>query len=285
MQKTINGVVYKPEDDALYEWIYRRLQLSVAKYVNANPRSPSWSVGKLEFACTRNGFCNMRYDFDPERPTYANMNLEGYENAFAGMLNHEEIKILPIQEAHIGVYDDQEGDWIISGHIDDIYYDGKILLDKKTLKNVVNYTAKYLPRTMHCRQTNYYRGLVKFGVAKDDIVDTSGFVVVERGEPIDWDIKKQIILYMAMNGVLTKSFITEPSSEWLDIPTRVVFNDLITKRNYIKHCLEDDEIPLPEPGWECQYCAWSAFCFNADDYDDFAMPHEMETILEGLPDL
>lgn len=173
----------------------------------------------------------------------------------------------------------------MSGHIDDIYYDGKILLDKKTLKNVQNYTARYLPRTMHCRQTNYYRGLVKFGIAKDDIVDNNGFVVVEQGEPIDWDIKKQIILYMAMNGVLTKNFITEPSAEWLDIPTRVVFNDLMNKRNYIKHCLEDDEIPPPAPGWECQYCAWSAFCFNNEDYDDYTMPHEMETILEGLPNL
>ena len=88
-----------------------------------------------------------------------------------------------------------------------------------------------------------------------------------------------------MNGVLTKNFITEPSAEWLDVPTRVVFNELMNKRNYIKHCLEDDEIPKSQPGWECQYCAWSAFCFNNDDYDDYTMPHEMETILEGLPDL
>lgn len=285
MQKTINGVVYKPEDDILYQWIYRRLQLAVAKYVNSSPRGPAWSVGKLEFDCTRNSFCNMRYDFDPERPTYVRANLEGYENFFSGEIIHEKLPILPIQEMHVKVHDNEEGEDIMFGHIDDIFYDGKILLDKKTLRDVKGYTANYLPRTMHCRQTNYYRGIVKYGIAADEILDTSGFVVLDKDEPVNWDIKKQIILYMAMNAVLTKSFITEPSDAWLSISTRVCFNDLLAKRRYIKQCLQDDNIPPPMPGWECQYCAWWDFCANADDYDDYTMPHEMETILEGLPNI
>jgi hypothetical protein len=285
MKKTINGVVYEPEDDALYQWIYRRLQLAVAKYVNSSPRHPAWSVGKLEFACTRNGFCNMKYDFDPERPSYTRANIEGYENIFSGQILHEKLPILPIQELHVVVHDDEEGEDVMFGHIDDIYYDGKILLDKKTLKTVLNYTKDYLPRSMHCRQTNYYRGIVKNGFAAEDIHDVLGFVVLEKGDPINWDIKKQIILYLSMSAVLTKKFITEPSREWLDIPTRVCFKELMDKRRFIKQCLEDDSIPMPEPGWECNYCAWWDFCVNKDDYDDFTMPHEMETILNGLPDL
>lgn len=251
MKQTVNGTVYDPEDDPLIQWMYRRLQLAVAKYVNSSPRKPAWSVGKLEFDCIRNGYCNMKYDFDPERPTYFRAGLEGYENVFAGRLLHEELKILPIQELHVTVYDDEEGEYVMFGHIDDIYYDGKVLLDKKTLKKVESYTKNYLPRTMHCRQTNYYRALVKNGIAAEDILDVTGFPVVDKGDPIDWDIKRQIILYMSMNAVLTKCFWAEPSSEWLGTPTRAVFRNLLEKRRTIKECLEDDTIPLPEPGWEC----------------------------------
>ena len=285
MRTTINGVIYKPEDDDLVEWLNRRLQLAVAKYVNASPRSPAWSVGKLEFDCLRNGFCNMKYDFDPERPTYFRAGIEGHENVFSGMLIHEYLPILPIQELHATVYDDEEGEYVMFGHIDDIYYDGKVLLDKKTLKNVQSYTGRYLPRTMHCRQTNYYRGLIKYGIAAEDVIDVGGFTVIDKGDPINWDVKRQIILYMSMNAILTKNFFTEPNREWLGIPTRVCFRELMEKRRKIKEHLEDDTIPTPQTGYECNYCRWADFCLNRDDHDDFTMPHEMAQILEGYPDL
>ena len=285
MKRTQNGVVYQPEDDDLVAWLYRRLQQAVAKYVNASTRQPAWSVGKLEFNCLRNGFCNMRYDFDPERPSYFRAGLDGYENVFAGQLIHEFLPILPVQELHATYYDDEEGEYVMFGHIDDLFYDGKILLDKKTLKNVKNYTSNYLPRVMHCRQTNFYRGLVKYGIAADEVKDMHGFTLVEKDEPINWDIKRQLIVYLSMNAVLTKVFWAEPSREWLDIPSKVCFSQLMEKRRDIKQHLEDDSIPEPTAGWECQYCKWTDFCINNEEYDDYTMPHEMEKILEGYPTL
>ena len=126
------GNIVKPRDDPFVNFIHERVNLAVAKFCNASPRAPSWSVGKLEFYCDRNSYYNMVYDFDPNRPMYIQADKTGYGNIFTGMALHEVVEILPYQEVHMEFEE-------IGGHFDDLSACGRWLIDKKTLTKVENY--------------------------------------------------------------------------------------------------------------------------------------------------
>ena len=275
--------VIKPEDDPVVEWVHRRVQLCVAEYVNASPRPPSWSVGKLEFACIRNGYYNMKYDFDPERPAYTRGGRSTYGNFFVGRLVHENIKILPIQEMHIVVKDDAGRD-LMFGHLDEVYYDGSILIDKKTLMDVKSYTASQLPRTIHCRQINYYRGLLKYGFAAEDIKDVYGFVIVEKGAKVNWDVKRELLVYIPA-GDLLSIMVAEPDRSWTDIPTRECLREVLRKRDAIEVCLSAGTPTRPSTSWECAYCSWYDICINEDEPGNYNLPEDTVTHLQSLPAL
>ena len=272
------GVV-SPHDNAFVEWLTNRAHVCVSEYVNASPRNPSWSVGKLEFACDRNSLYNMLYDFDPNRPMYIRGNMDTYANFFAGMLIHEKMPLLDYQE----VYMELDG---IGGHFDDLSACGRWLVDKKTLSKVENWTNKYLPRENHCRQLTFYRAIAHYGELLEEIrVDDK--VAYHDAEPLvvghkpKWNIKQMHIAYMPMNNVPDVR-IAEPPQKWIDIPIRAAAKMLLRKKDDVTAHMDNGTLPLRRHGYECKYCNHYSECHNAGE-DCIQLPDHLLGSLETMP--
>lgn len=250
-------VVIRPEEDIFAEHIHERVHRAVANYCNRHPRTPSFSVGKMKNSCDRNTYYNMLYDFDPDRPEHIQADRAGYARMFTGMVLHDAISILPLQEVNL----EFDG---IGAHIDDLSLDGQLLLDKKFLSKVENWTDKYLPRTWDVRQTAYYRALAKYGTLLTDVVH-DGKVLYHAGEKPEWNVKKVYIVYMPMFDP-TDVRVTEPPKEWSNVSAEAVLKGLLRKKDIVEsHLIEGTPPDRKVSDFECSYCQWYAKCFNAED--------------------
>lgn len=254
--------VLKPTEDIFAEFIHERVHKAVAKYCNKSPRLPSFSVGKMKAYCDRNTYYNMLYDFDPDRPQHIRADRAGYARMFTGMVLHDAMPILPLQEVNM----EFDG---IGAHIDDLSIDGQMLLDKKFLSKVEGWTDKYLPRVWDVRQTAFYRAIAKYGTLLNDVVH-DGKVLYNAGTKPGWNVKKVFIVYMPMNDP-TDVRVAEPPKEWMNISAEAVLKTLLKKKDIVEaHMIEGTPPPRKVGDFECNYCQWYDICFNTEDDDDVA---------------
>jgi hypothetical protein len=272
------GIV-QPEDNMFAAFLHERVHLAVAEYCNGSPRSPSYSVGKLEFYCDRNGCFNMIYDFDPNRPMYIRGNRDSYSNFFAGMLIHDKLPILDYQEVHMELNG-------VGAHFDDLSACGRWLLDKKTLSDVQNWTNNYLPRTSHCRQITFYRAIAHFGTLLEN-VEIDGEVQMFNDESLvvghkpKFNIKKVNILYMPMNDV-TDVRVAELPRKWTDMPVQAAAKMLLDKKDKIDAHMMNGTLPERSPSYECKYCRWYDDCYNSGKYE-VEIPDYLQAKLSSMP--
>jgi hypothetical protein len=274
------GIV-QPKDNIFAAFVHERVHLAIAEYCNESPRFPSYSVGKLEFYCDRNGCFNMLYDFDPNRPMYIRGNKKSYSNFFTGMLIHEKLRILDYQEVHMEL----DG---VGGHFDDLSACGRWLIDKKTLVDVLNWTNKYLPREMHCRQITFYRALAHFGTLVED-VEIDGEVQMFNDEPLvaghkpQFNIKKVNIVYLPMNDVADPRY-AEVDRKWMDMPVQAAAKMLLDKKDRIDSHMTNGTLPERSPSYECGYCRWYDDCYNTGKYE-VNIPDYLAAKLDTMPTL
>lgn len=273
--------IIEPQDDPFASFLHERVNLAVAGYCNSSPRSPAYSVGKLEFYCDRNGCYNMLYDFDPNRPTFIRGNKDSYSNFFAGMLIHDKLPILDYQEVHMEL----DG---IGAHFDELSACGRWLVDKKTLHDVQGWTNKYLPREMHERQITFYRAIAHYGSLVSDVV-VNGEVQLYKGQPLiagfkpQFNIKLVHLLYMPMNDV-TDVRVAVPDRKWTDMPPQAAAKMLLSKKDRIDSHLTNGTLSDRCPSYECKYCRYYDECYNTGSYD-VEMPEYLLAKLDTMPGL
>ena len=274
-------MLLEPQDSIYAAFLHERVNLAVAEYCNGSPRSPSFSVGKLEFACDRNGCFNMLYDFDPNRPMYIRGNKQSYSNFFAGMAIHDLLKILDYQEVNMEL----DG---IGGHFDEFSACGRWLVDKKTLFDVQYWTNNYLPRETHCRQITFYRALAHYGTLVEDVV-VDGEIQMFEDEPLvvgrkpKFNIKKAHLMYMPMNQV-TDLRVFAPDLKWLNMPPQAAAKILIEKKDNINTHMTEGTFPARSPSYECTYCRWYDDCYNTGN-QGAEIPDYLDAKLSALPTL
>jgi len=207
-------------ENIVLKFVQEKFYQGMVEYLRAEKRERSEiHVSDLLFDCLRSCY----YYKTDNNPYLPGVTMDSIIRMVIGKKVHE----IPIP----GSVAEKKVEWNgIVGHIDNLFLNEGILMDKKTTRKIPNY-----PYDHHIKQLEYYMLLAK-----------------KNGYSVNF----LVMLYIDVDSADVRAFIVNPRRE------EEIEKEMRRKADVLKKALSEKKIPDRMVSWKCtRYCGYCVRCF------------------------